>query len=176
MTHKLFCLMGESGSGKTTIADELEKLGLKVVQSYTTRPQRYEGERGHIFVSDSEYEQFKANNDITAYSLFNGYHYFCTFEQVNTHDIYVVDPDGIKDLKEKSPHLDIKVIYIDVDEQTRISRMLERGDGIGQVSNRLYNDKIKFNEKEYDFRVVNADLIQSVQDIVFYITTNKILG
>lgn len=53
----IYLIVGPSGSGKTTIANELKATyGYKAVESYTTRPPRYEGERGHIFVSDEEFD------------------------------------------------------------------------------------------------------------------------
>ena len=53
MSEPLFLFVGKSASGKTTVANMLEeKHGHVQVQSYTTRPPRYEGEVGHIFVND----------------------------------------------------------------------------------------------------------------------------
>ena len=47
----IFLITGCSGSGKTTITEQLEmKYGLKSIQSYTTRAKRSENETGHIFV------------------------------------------------------------------------------------------------------------------------------
>ena len=44
MNNPLFLFVGRSASGKTTIANILEeKYGHKQVQSYCTRPPRYEG-------------------------------------------------------------------------------------------------------------------------------------
>ena len=51
MNETIFLIIGESGSGKTTLVSSLEKQkNLKSIQSYTTRPPRYENEYGHIFV------------------------------------------------------------------------------------------------------------------------------
>ena len=50
-----YLIVGQSGSGKTTIMTTLEeKYELKSIQSYTTRPKRSDGETGHIFISDEE--------------------------------------------------------------------------------------------------------------------------
>ena len=44
MGNCIFLIVGCSGSGKTTITEQLEqKYGLKSIQSYTTRKPRYEG-------------------------------------------------------------------------------------------------------------------------------------
>ena len=56
MNETIFLIIGESGSGKTTLVSSLEKQkNLKSIQSYTTRPPRYENEYGHIFVSENEF-------------------------------------------------------------------------------------------------------------------------
>ena len=57
--NNIFLIVGCSGSGKTTITEQLEqKYGLKSIQSYTTRPPRYDGETGHIFISNEEKNRF----------------------------------------------------------------------------------------------------------------------
>ena len=56
----LFLFVGKSASGKTTIVNLLEKTyGYKAVESYTTRKPRYDGERGHIFISEGDFDNLK---------------------------------------------------------------------------------------------------------------------
>ena len=59
---KLFCIMGKSASGKDTIFRRLtedERLSLKKVVPYTTRPSRKGEENGrdYYFVSEDKYEK-----------------------------------------------------------------------------------------------------------------------
>jgi Guanylate kinase len=56
---KIICISGESGSGKTTIAELLEKRGYNYIESYTTRPMRFQDEEGHIFVNMDRYNKDK---------------------------------------------------------------------------------------------------------------------
>ena len=85
-------LMGKSGSGKTTIADVLnKKYGWTSIQSYTTRSPRYPKETGHIFVTD---EEFDALGEMVAYTEFAGARYCATTQQVEENQVYVIDPDG----------------------------------------------------------------------------------
>ena len=73
MNKPLFLFVGKSASGKTTIANLLEEKYLfNQVQSYTTRKPRYEGETGHIFVTEDE---FNALEDIVSYTFYNGNQY-----------------------------------------------------------------------------------------------------
>ena len=58
MKDKIICIVGRSGSGKTTAAEYLEELyGLKSIQSYTTRPKRKPNETGHTFVTEDEFDK-----------------------------------------------------------------------------------------------------------------------
>lgn len=140
MNKPLLLLVGKSASGKTTIANFLEKEhGYKQVQSYTTRPPRYEGETGHIFISDEEFDKL---GKLAAYTLYNGHKYGTTFDQIDECDIYVIDPDGVKTLlKNYKTDRKIFILYFDVGVHTRISRMLERGDHDNKIISRLLEDE-----------------------------------
>lgn len=136
----LFLFVGKSASGKTTIANLLEEReGMKQVQSYTTRPQRFEGETGHRFIANEEY--FKLE-DIVASTTYNGYWYCATLEQVKEADIYVIDIDGVKELLDNYDMIDrnIYIIYFDSNTVNRIERMIERGSTDRQIIERILVD------------------------------------
>lgn len=136
----LFLFVGKSASGKTTVADMLCNDGYSQIASYTTRKPRYEGEIGHTFVSDEEYDQLE---NIVASTLYNGYRYCTTLEQVQKADIYVVDIPGVETLMENYEKLNraVYVLYFSVDVYHRIKRMLDRGDSDTQIVGRLLNDE-----------------------------------
>ena len=67
MNNPLLLFVGPSGCGKTTVAQEFEnKNNYKTIQSYTTRNPRYDGEIGHVFISEDEFDVLK---NIVAYSF-----------------------------------------------------------------------------------------------------------
>lgn len=136
----LFCMVGKSASGKTTIADILEKSGkYRQTQSYTTRSPRYENEIGHIFVTNEEFDKLE---NIVAYTEYNGFRYAATAEQVNSVDIYVVDVPGVETLLDKyHSKRPIVVFYFDTSVRTRIDRMIDRHDSDMAIISRLYNDE-----------------------------------
>jgi guanylate kinase len=168
----IYLIIGPSGSGKTTIANELEKhYGLKQVQSYTTRPPRYEGERGHIFVSD---EEFDALGELSAYTEFNGYRYGVTDKEIDESDIYVIDPDGAKYMADE--YTGDKTIYaIRLNTRWRYcyQRMLERGDTHEEAVKRIEHDLKVFGDAEndihYDLVLPNKDLELSIACIWAFI-------
>lgn len=149
-------LIGASGSGKSTLAKRLVDKGYKEVVSYTTRPKRYEGEGGHIFVD-------RYSGDGVAYSKFNGYEYWCTQEQLDECDVYVVDWNGIDMLKVKG--VEGVVVYIDVSEEERVRRMKLRGDSDEMIESRIENDRKMFPEdRKYEADMV-IDGTREVEDI-----------
>lgn len=141
MSKPLFLFVGKSASGKTTIANMLaEQHGLKQIESYTTRPPRFNGEIGHIFVGE---EEFKKLGELAAYTYYNGSHYGTTFEQLNESDIYVVDVPGVESLlqKLKDDTRPINVFYFDTSVYNRILRMRARGDNDAMIISRLLQDE-----------------------------------
>ena len=141
MNNPLFLFVGQSASGKTTIANMMsEKYGYKQVESYTTRPQRYDGERGHIFVSTDE---FKNLGDLAAYTFYNNHHYGTTLQQINECDIYVVDIPGVKSLLQnlKNDTRPVCIFYFDASVYNRILRMQTRGDSNDMIIDRLLQDE-----------------------------------
>ena len=131
MGNCIFLIVGCSGSGKTTITEQLEqKYGLKSIQSYTTRKPRYDGETGHIFISDEEFDKI---TDMVAYTEFDSKRYCATAEQVENNDLYIIDPKGVDFFMKaykgsKTP----KIIFISSNLTTRYERMVERAETKGK--------------------------------------------
>ena len=149
--HKLICIVGKSGTGKTSVVNHLEKYyELNNIKSYTTRPPRYKGEEGHIFITDEDYEKFKNSSQIVAYTYFNGYHYFATLDQLLLNDLYVIDFAGIKYLKnlDLSKDIELEVVYLTCPWWVCAKRMFERGDSILAIIKRLINDYKEFSKSD----------------------------
>ena len=183
---KLFCIMGRTCSGKTTLAKTVAAtLHMKVLRSYTTRPMR-EGENehtsDHIFISEDEVKLFQGK--IAAYTEINGCKYFVTRDMVMNSDIYVVDPNGYKMLvdtvKRKNMNIKLIPIYIDVDvaDQERIYRargntrneFWERYKSESEQFDRFEEEMIIYNRKHtYVYRIKNVDFHYSVKKIEEYI-------
>ena len=139
--NPLILLVGQSGSGKTTIANYLEsKMGYTQIQSYTTRKPRYEGETGHTFVTK---EEFDALGDLVAYTEYNGNEYGVTAQMIDESELYVIDVPGVKILLEKYPNKKrpIYVFFLKSTVAARIERMIERGDCDSAILSRLHTDE-----------------------------------
>ena len=129
---KLITITGPSGAGKDTVARMLSEMGgYKVLCSYTTRPKR-EGEIDgveHYFVDKCNIPHDK----MLAYTQYGGYEYWVTIDQVKNKSIYVIDEDGLKNLCERFPDIELFKICVTAWETTRLSR------GVSQE--RIYRDK-----------------------------------
>lgn len=139
----IYCVVGPSGSGKTTLANALtEKYGYKVIESYTTRPPRYDGEKGHIFVSP---EEFAALGDKYAYNVYDGYEYGITADLIKKNDLYVVEPSGVEDLlKRYRGEKGVKVLALTPGPEVLVERMRNRGDSDEKIIHRLAIDAETF--------------------------------
>lgn len=98
MRKTIITVAGRTAAGKSSIAKKLsDKLGLKLLQSYTTRAPRPDESADlehsdHIFISDDEFDKLQ---DIAAETTINGVRYCTTMGMLNQSDFYVIDPDGI---------------------------------------------------------------------------------
>lgn len=159
----LYCFVGLSGSGKSTIVQHLmeEFEGTKEVLSYTDRPRRGKDDKSHIFLSRREADEFLneiKSNELSAYTEIDGCRYFATIEQVMYCDYYVIDEVGLLRLKEMqlAGLLEKKfyVIKIKTDYEVARERMIRR-DGRIRTSMRLSFDYVKRQE---DFENLQCDL------------------
>lgn len=159
--HKLFCIMGETASGKDTLTKKLcEDTGMKAIVSYTTRPRRTNEGDTHIFVDDSVYEQMKDN--LAAYTEINGFRYWTTIEQIYDNDIYIIDPNGLETLENLGlEDIDLCSIYINVPIDVRLERALYRGDSLEDFFSRNKSEMKQFIQMKaaggFDYAISNLN-------------------
>lgn len=168
----IFCILGESGSGKDTLVEytlKEFKLDLKPVLSYTDRPIRQGEQNGkeHIFLSKEEMTEFLNSNkkDIAAYTQIGetGYRYCAMTSVIDRSDIYIIDPNGLKEFKERTgDRYNIVSIYIDCPLQERRKRAEKRGDDVAKFEARVAaesNQFAKFREEHgYDHVIDNGSM------------------
>lgn len=159
--HKLFCIMGETASGKDTLTKKLcEDTGMRSIVSYTTRPRRTNEGDTHIFVDDSVYEQMKDN--LAAYTEINGFRYWTTIEQIYDNDIYIIDPNGLETLENLGlEDIDLCSIYINVPIDVRLERALYRGDSLEDFFSRNKSEMRQFIQMKaaggFDYAISNLN-------------------
>lgn len=177
----LIILWGDSGSGKSTVAEVLNKKYFdRIVSSYTDRPERYYCEPGHIFLTKEEFSNIK-KRQMAAYTEFDGHRYCSTLKQIMMDDVYIVDPSGIEFLQKTKKKRKIKreflVVHLKVSENVRVQRMKERGDSEEKIQNRINNDRKMFYDVPSDLTIDaetnNAEEVANIiHEKVLEITNN----
>lgn len=160
---KKLLIVGRSSSGKTSIASAAcDRLGLKLVKSYTTRSPRNEKEatnpKDHIFITEDDVSKY---DDMAAYTEINGYKCFATVDQVDDGDVYVIDPVGIKFLKERCGNMfDFRIVYVRTSPAIAKERAKKRGDG-EVFDSRTADEDTQFKQFEkdmsWDYHLLNND-------------------
>lgn len=179
MRQILITVAGRNSAGKSLIAKKVaEALGLNVVKSYATRkPRPEELKKGlencdHIFVSDEEYDKLE---NITAETEINGARYCTTQEILDNSDIYVIDPKGIKDLKERcGSRYKILQFYIYADADKRAARFVARGETKAKFEAREQSEDEQFcdyeNNHGWDIIIYNNwDIDTAVKTMLGYV-------
>lgn len=163
MKKTIIAITGRTAAGKSVVAKKMaERLGLKVLQSYTTRQPRPDEladmeHSDHIFISNEEYNKLQ---DIAAETEINGCRYCTTVEVLNQCDFYVIDPDGIDYLKkEHGKEFHIVQFYIYANDEIRKERFLQRGNTESDFESRNADESKQFNAYEqnhkYDIIIYN---------------------
>ena len=171
---KIFAIVGETCSGKDSITKKLIDKGYKAVCSYTTREKRSVETEGieHYFVSKEKFDKIKDDNTVVAYTKIGDIEYMATQEELNKSDIYIIDPIGLKYLKEKfSYDFDIISIYLFSPYDVRKKRSETRGDDPSVFEKRCTDEKNQFNyfktKKHYDYILYSLANDKNTFDVIF---------
>ena len=101
----------------------------------------------HYFISPEDVKKFESN--IAAYTEINGYQYFTTVEELDRCDIYVIDPKGVEDLKQRiGEQFDLIPIYLRVPKTVAKRRAAQRKDGL--FDERTKREDEQFSQYEKD--------------------------
>ena len=166
--HVLICIMGKTASGKDTLANRLcERTGLRQIISYTTRERRVNEGDTHIFISNDEYQALEDSGQIAAFTQIGPYKYCCTINQLYENDIYVIDPVGIKHLREMNlPNLRLVTVYVNTPDDVRKERALnKRGDDRIVFTQRSMAERDQFRtmlrNADFDYAISNIDVAKA---------------
>ena len=161
--HVLLCVLGRTAAGKDHLVQRLcERTELKQLISYTTRDRRQNEGDTHQFVSEEDYHNMLANNQVAVDTNIAGSYYWSIIPQLYEADVYIVDYVGYKKLKTLNlPNLRLVSVYINVPDEIRKERAL----------NHRKDDRHKFMQRDFDERqqfremLKNADFDYSISNI-----------
>ena len=145
-----FLFIGRTASGKSSIAKAVcERMGLKRLISYSTKPQgkKSNEDYDHIYMRDEDVCRYI--DDMAAHTEVDGFKYFSTFEQLEDSDVYVIDPNGLDDLKIKcGDKYDLVEIYIRTPQKIAEQRAKLRGDNLKSFKQRWVAENQQFTNYE----------------------------
>ena len=171
-------LLGKSGSGKDFLMRKLVEKKLRGCLKMTTRPQRKHEIQlvTYNFVADSIFKEKIDNNDFLVYQTFEvtpegkdpeTWYYGITKEEFEKSQVFIMTPGEFENI---TPEVrkDCFVVYLDIDRDTRESRILGRQDKNDSVTRRLDADEIDFqNFKDYDLRITDPEFeAEDVYDLM----------
>lgn len=155
----MILLVGKSATGKDTIRQQLNHLGIPSVVTYTTRPMR-EGEIDGVtyhFVDKSRFRSLDIMGhfvETTSYNVATGetWYYGSAYEDLKDNSVMIVNPDGLKVIKNKLGNKAVSFLITARDEVIR-TRQKKRGDNSKEAERRNEADIEDFKdiEKYIDF-------------------------
>ena len=159
MKIKRIIITGKGGSGKDYLRKIMEGFGFTYCRSYTTRPIREGEENGkdYFFIEDKDIPKKK---DLYESVYFNDWFYGTPKEEFEKSNLFIMTPKGVSSLKKRDRKNSI-VVYVDADEDSRRSRLLERKDA-DDVERRINADEEDFKDfKDFDLTINNSNKIES---------------
>ena len=155
MKYKIIALIGEAGSGKDTILqDLLQNSNFNEIISYTTRPPR-DGEingKNYFFLSPEEFLDKIQEDVMLEYTVFNGWFYGTPKEILKEGvNIGVFNPGGVWRLSQNDD-IDLQVFKIECDAAERLRRQLnrEQNPNVDEIVRRYTADKQDFRKLDFD--------------------------
>ena len=153
------------------------RVKLSFVVSYTTRPMRTNETNGveHIFISNEEADRLLADiENVIAYTEIGNIRYFTNSECFDKGDnVYIIDPNGIKYMKEHLKNKSIKVIYIYASDEVRERRASARQDKLDVYKERVKSEDAQFTEFESDHN--NFDLFINNRDEDLHYSVDRMI-
>ncbi len=152
-------LVGKAASGKDYLKSKLIKRGMNFGVSSTTRPPR-EGEVDGVdyhFMTEDEFLNHIAYENIVFYQKFNGHFYGITQQEFKSCDAVILNAEVLSKMPAEVRQ-SLFVIYINIDDRTRMLRMKERGFSDIEITERVYADNKQYDGFDnYDLMITNPN-------------------
>ena len=156
---KIIALIGEAGSGKDSIMQNILKkrpLQFNEIISCTTRPMR-EGEAegvNYFYLTPEEFAGKVLNGEMLEATSFNDWFYGTSYDSLRSDctNIGVFNPDGIRAMSEM-PDIDLSIFKISCSDKVRLLRQLNREENpnVDEIIRRFSADKSDFADLEFEY-------------------------
>lgn len=138
----IIVLLGASGSGKSTIENELATYhGFEKIISYTTRQPRDGEENGkdYYFTENNTFAAMISTGVLAEYDEYSQGRLYGTLkaDYADGNKVVVLTPNGLRQLKQSCPNDNIFTVLVNASLGTRVKRYIDRCG----VDNFTYDDK-----------------------------------
>jgi len=172
--NRIVVLVGGSGSGKSTVAMELEKRGFHRLVTTTTRPMR-KGEINHVhyhFVTEEEFWKIERVEE----NQYVGHWYGLSKAEVKEklrkyHKLVIVmDINGAKAMKNEYGEM-VEVVFLTITPEEMEKRLRKRGDDDVHVRERM---RQAYEHQEFtppsiaDLVIHNVNMEKTIHDILTF--------
>ena len=183
----IYCLMGKSASGKDTIYNRLlamERLHLRRVVPYTTRPMRSGETDGqtYVFCTEQQVADFEAAGKIIELRAYGIWKYFTADDGqiclAESDYLMIGTLEAYEQIRDYFGMDKVCPVYVEVDDGLRLQRALDRERAQDQpkyaeMCRRFLADEEDFSEENLERagitkRFQNTDLDQVTQEIASY--------
>lgn len=180
---EILAIVGPSGSGKTSIgAGSLKEQGIPEIVSHTTRAPR-EGEIEGVtyyYVTKEDFDKLDKVEEV----CYSGNWYCISKEEIeakfklSNELVIVVSIEGVHALRENG--YNVKSIFMNIDRETCIQRMIKRGDTLEAIEKRVKNfeETKEFENGQYCDYIYNVPVNMSIEenkkDFVNFIESLKV--
>ncbi len=170
MKNKII-IVGKAASGKDFFKKYLLTQGYVASTSHTTRPMR-EGEtqqKEYFFIDRKAFKNLIKQDMLFEYKEFNGWLYGTSNNQMKNSDVFIFTPSGIKSLPQSFKKLCV-IVYLDIDQDTRVERLRERSDS-DSIERRILADRKDFEGfKDFNIHVKGSvfDPEYTLRKILYY--------
>lgn len=157
--YQVLALIGKAGAGKDYIQNvtcSAHPGTFHKIVSCTTRPMRdneVDGKDYH-FLSIPDFTRKVLNGEMLEATEFRDWFYGTSIDSldINKINIGVFNPAGISALLE-SPELNVKVVYVDACDKTRLMRYLTRSENpdCAEMCRRYFTDNKDFETLDFDY-------------------------
>ena len=169
----MIVIVGESASGKSTLAKEFEDwLNFKRIVTYTTRQPRQNEEEGvdYHFIDDAEFERLNKEGFFAETAEYNGWKYGSAKKDYATNAVTVLTPRGLRSVKRNG--VECTSIYLDVPRRDRLMKCLSRQDNIEEAYRRSLSDVGQFDgiADEVDYVLKNPNYEKTPEELITELT------
>ena len=160
----MIVIIGESASGKSTVADFLEKqYQYKKIITYTTRPKREYEKDGvdYHFLTDNQFDELNERGFFAETAIYNNWKYASAKKDyLQNNSIAVLTPKGLRQIRQNGLK-NIYSVYLTVPRRDRLIACLNRGDDIEEAYRRSLSDVGQFDgvDREVDYVLNNPAYI-----------------